>query len=221
MRKLLEEEGFDGRRISAAAQSGSRRSRRADAGDVGRRVGEDGRQVGKSLSDEEKSRVLEGLKEKPLAEKKKKKKSEKKFAIALGMVEPETRLTPTSNPDPDGILAFSPQRSPLKGNPIVMKIGTQSGVQFRGDEMFGIDTGFGATHILNRIIDDPKRTPIGGEELLEQIVLDAQKIATDFNTIYVGNGGNLILHNSNTQDSLIVKPQRGEISIVSMFKQSE
>ena len=55
MRKLLEEEGFDGRRISAAAQSGSRRSRRADAGDVGRRVGEDGRQVGKSLSDEEKS----------------------------------------------------------------------------------------------------------------------------------------------------------------------
>ena len=101
-----------------------------------------------------------------------------------------------------------------------MKIGSQSGVQFRGKEMFDVDTGFGATHILTRIIDDPKRTPVGGEELLEQIVLDAQKIATDFNTIYVGNGGNLILHNSNTQDSLIVKPQKDEVSIVSMFKQS-
>ena len=69
-----------------------------------------------------------------------------------------------------------------------MKIGSQSGVQFRGKEMFDVDTGFGATHILTRIIDDPKRTPVGGEELLEQIVLDAQKIATDFNTIYVGIG---------------------------------
>ena len=148
-----------------------------------------------------------------------KRKSEKKLAIALGRIEPETRLTATTAPDPDGILAFSPERSPLRGNPIVLKVGTHNEVEVRDGDVFDSDKGFGAIHILTRIIENPSRRPVGGEELLEQIVLDAQKIAENFNVIYPGNKGHLVLYNTRTKDSLVVKPQKNEVSIVTMFKQ--
>jgi hypothetical protein len=59
MRKLLREEGFDERRISAAAQSGSRRARRADARDVAAGLGEADRRAGRALSPEAREDFLE------------------------------------------------------------------------------------------------------------------------------------------------------------------
>jgi hypothetical protein len=59
MRKLLEGEGFDGDRISESAKLGSRRTRRADAGEVAAGTRPTGRRPSRTLSPEEREAFLE------------------------------------------------------------------------------------------------------------------------------------------------------------------
>jgi hypothetical protein len=64
MRKLLEGEGFDGDRISESAKLGSRRTRRADAGEVAAGTRPTGRRPSRTLSPEEREAFLEQGREK-------------------------------------------------------------------------------------------------------------------------------------------------------------
>ena len=72
---------------------------------------------------------------------------------------------------------------------------------------------YGANHILNRVLNNPRRDPGGAAELLERIVQKAQQVARNYSRIYQ-EGNKLIFFAGN--DSLITMEDG---SIVTMYRQ--
>jgi hypothetical protein len=128
-----------------------------------------------------------------------------RYALALKGVKPDSALIPNEGGNPDGNLGLTPER--LGGKPIRMLIGTH-------DDITG--KGYGANHILNRVLNDPNRIPGGAEELLEKIVRTAQRTAQNYNSIY-RDGGKFVLYDG--KNSLVLSPEKGEMSIITMFTQ--
>jgi hypothetical protein len=75
---------------------------------------------------------------------------------------------------------------------------------------------YGANHILNRVLSDPKRIPGGADELLEKIVRTAQNTAQNYNAIYK-EGNRFIIYDG--KNSLVVSPDKDEMSIITMYTQ--
>lgn len=128
-----------------------------------------------------------------------------RYALALNGMKPDSALVPNEGGNPDGNLGVTPER--LGGKPIRMLIGTH-------DDITG--KGYGANHILNRVLNDPNRIPGGAEELLEKIVRTAQRTAQNYNSIY-RDGGKFVLYDG--KNSLVLSPEKGEMSIITMFTQ--
>lgn len=128
-----------------------------------------------------------------------------RYALALQGLKPDSALVPNEGGNPDGNLGVMPER--LSGKPIRMLIGTHDDIT---------DKGYGANHILNRVLNDPKRIPGGAEELLEKIVRTAQRTAQNYNSIY-RDGGKFVLYDG--KNSLVLSPEKGEMSIITMFTQ--
>jgi hypothetical protein len=128
-----------------------------------------------------------------------------RYALSLKGMKPDSALVPNEGGNPDGNLGMTPER--LGGKPIRMLIGTH-------DDITG--KGYGANHILNRVLNDPKRIPGGAEELLEKIVRTAQRTAQNYNSIY-RDGGKFVLYDG--KNSLVLSPEKGEMSVITMFTQ--
>jgi hypothetical protein len=128
-----------------------------------------------------------------------------RYALALKGVKPDSALVPNEGGNPDGNLGVTPER--LGGKPIRMLIGTH-------DDITG--KGYGANHILNRVLNDPNRIPGGAEELLEKIVRTAQRTAQNYNAIY-RDGGKFVVYDG--KNSLVLSPEKGEMSVITMFTQ--
>ena len=105
----------------------------------------------------------------------------------------------------------------LSGKPIRMLIGTHSDTvdTMRNAEMYR-PVSYGANHILNRVLSDPKRIPGGADELLEKIVRTAQNTAQNYNAIYK-EGNRFIIYDG--KNSLVVSPDKDEMSIITMYTQ--
>jgi len=128
-----------------------------------------------------------------------------RYALSLKGMKPDSALVPSEGGNPDGNLGMTPER--LGGKPIRMLIGTH-------DDITG--KGYGANHILNRVLNNPNRVPGGAEELLEKIVRTAQNTAQNYNSIY-RDGGKFVLYDG--KNSLILSPEKGEMSVITMFTQ--
>jgi len=128
-----------------------------------------------------------------------------RYALSLKNMRPDSALVPNEGGNPDGNLGMTPER--LGGKPIRMLIGTH-------DDITG--KGYGANHILNRVLSNPNRIPGGAEELLEKIVRTAQRTAQNYNSIY-RDGGKFVLYDG--KNSLVLSPEKGEMSVITMFTQ--
>lgn len=128
-----------------------------------------------------------------------------RYALALQGLKPDSALVPNEGGNKEGNLGISPER--LGGKPIRMLIGTHNDIT---------DKGYGANHILNRVLNDPKRIPGGAEDLLEKIVRTAQRTAQNYTSIY-RDGGKFILYDG--KNSLVVSPEKRDMSIITMFVQ--
>ena len=128
-----------------------------------------------------------------------------RYALALQGLKPDSALVPNEGGNKEGNLGISPER--LGGKPIRMLIGTHNDID---------DKGYGANHILNRVLNDPKRIPGGAEDLLEKIVRTAQRTAQNYTSIY-RDGGKFILYDG--KNSLVVSPEKRDMSIITMFVQ--
>ena len=128
-----------------------------------------------------------------------------RYALSLKGLRPEAALIPTEGGNPSGNLGMMPAR--LGGKPVRMMIGTH-------DDITG--KGYGANHILNRVLSNPNRIPDGAEELLEKIVRTAQKTAQNYNAIYQ-DGNKIVLFDG--KNSLVLSPEKGEMSVITMFTQ--
>ena len=128
-----------------------------------------------------------------------------RYALSLNGMKPDSALVPNEGGNPDGNLGVTPER--LGGKPIRMLIGTHDDITNKG---------YGANHILNRVLNDPNRIPGGAEELLEKIVRTAQRTAQNYNSIY-RDGGKFVLYDG--KNSLVLSPEKGEMSIITMFTQ--
>jgi Large polyvalent protein associated domain 38/ADP-Ribosyltransferase in polyvalent proteins len=138
-----------------------------------------------------------------------------RYALALKGLQPDSALVPNEGGNPDGNLGVMPEK--LGGKPIRMLIGTHSDTV---DDMTSAKmyrpVSYGANHILNRVLNDPKRIPGGAEELLEKIVRTAQNTAQNYNSIYK-EGNRFILYDG--KNSLILTPDKDEMSIITMYTQ--
>lgn len=131
-----------------------------------------------------------------------------KFSVALGKVEPATFLVPDKEPNDTGNLAYMPPASPLSKKPIRLNVGTHDDLT---------DKGFGANHIIRRVEENPSRKPPEiSKELLEDIILQAQKIGRNFTRIYKDYGGYMLL-NPLTKEQLIVRERPTHFEIVTMY----
>jgi hypothetical protein len=128
-----------------------------------------------------------------------------RYALALQGLKPDSALVPNEGGNKEGNLGISPER--LGGKPIRMLIGTHNDID---------DKGYGANHILNRVLNDPKRIPGGAEDLLEKIVRTAQRTAQNYTSIY-RDGGKFVLYDG--KNSLVVSPEKRDMSIITMFVQ--
>jgi hypothetical protein len=128
-----------------------------------------------------------------------------RYALALNGMKPDSALVPNEGGNADGNLGMMPPR--LGGKPVRMLIGTHDDITNKG---------FGANHILNRVLNDPKRIPGGAEELLEKIVRTAQNTAQNYKAIYK-DGNKFVLYDG--KNSLVLSPEKGEMSIITMFTQ--
>jgi hypothetical protein len=128
-----------------------------------------------------------------------------RYALSLNGMKPDSAVIPSEGGNPDGNLGVTPER--LGGKPIRMLIGTH-------DDITG--KGYGANHILNRVLNDPNRIPGGAEELLEKIVRTAQRTAQNYNSVY-RDGGKFVLYDG--KNSLVLSPEKGEMSVITMFTQ--
>lgn len=132
-----------------------------------------------------------------------------RYALALGAIEPQTPVVPDVGGNPDGILGYAPEA--LGGKPIRLLVGTHNDIE---------DKGYGANHILNRILKDPKREPEGSEELLEKVAKTAQNTAGQYFRIFKDSAsGAYVFYNG--RNALITSQRPGEFSVVSMFKQDK
>lgn len=129
-----------------------------------------------------------------------------RYALALGNIEPSTAVVPDIGGNPNGNMGLLPPR--LGSKPIRLLVGTHDDIE---------DKGYGANHILTRVLSDPRRMPEGAEELLEKIARTAQRTAQNYNRIYQ-DGNKLVLFDG--KNSLIISSTPNESSIVTMFKQS-
>jgi hypothetical protein len=138
-----------------------------------------------------------------------------RYALALNGMKPDSALVPNEGGNPDGNLGVMPER--LSGKPIRMLIGTHSDTvdTMRNAEMYR-PVSYGANHILNRVLSDPKRIPGGADELLEKIVRTAQNTAQNYNAIYK-EGNRFIIYDG--KNSLVVSPDKDEMSIITMYTQ--
>jgi len=138
-----------------------------------------------------------------------------RYALALKNLDPDSPIVPTEGGNPDGSMGLMPER--LNGKPIRMLIGMHNDlIPERDNEKLSKPVSFGANHILNRVLNDPKRMPAGAEELLEKIARTAQRTAQNYNAIYK-DGSKFILYDG--KNSLIVSPGADEMSIVTMYTQ--
>jgi hypothetical protein len=130
-----------------------------------------------------------------------------RYALALGAIEPQTPVVPDVGGNPDGILGYAPEA--LGGKPIRMLVGTHNDIE---------DKGYGANHILNRILKNPKREPEGSEEILEKVAKTAQNTAGQYFKIFKDSAsGAYVFYNG--RNALITSQRPNEFSVVSMFKQ--
>jgi hypothetical protein len=138
-----------------------------------------------------------------------------RYALSLKNMRPDSALVPNEGGNPDGNLGVMPER--LSGKPIRMLIGTHSDTvdTMRNAEMYR-PVSYGANHILNRVLSDPKRIPGGADELLEKIVRTAQNTAQNYNAIYK-EGNRFIIYDG--KNSLVVSPDKDEMSIITMYTQ--
>jgi len=93
MRKLLEGEGFDGDRISESAKLGSRRTRRADAGEVAAGTRPTGRRPSRTLSPEEREAFLEQGREEVFFVRERKKPKAQKIIFDIAPNPDDVELT--------------------------------------------------------------------------------------------------------------------------------
>jgi len=138
-----------------------------------------------------------------------------RYAVSLKNLDPDSPIVPTEGGNPDGSMGVMPER--VNGKPIRMLIGMHNDlIPERDNEKLSKPVSFGANHILNRVLNDPKRMPGGAEELLEKIARTAQRTAQNYNAIYK-DGNKFILYDG--KNSLVVSPGKDEMSIVTMYTQ--
>jgi hypothetical protein len=128
-----------------------------------------------------------------------------RYALSLNGMKPDSALVPNEGGNADGNLGMMPPR--LGGKPVRMLIGTHDDISGKG---------YGANHILNRVLNDPKRIPGGAEELLEKIVRTAQNTAQNYKAVYK-DGNKFVLYDG--KNSLVLSPEKGEMSVITMFTQ--
>jgi hypothetical protein len=128
-----------------------------------------------------------------------------RYALSLNGMKPDSALVPNEGGNADGNLGMMPPR--LGGKPVRMLIGTHDDISGKG---------YGANHILNRVLSNPNRIPGGAEELLEKIVRTAQNTAQNYKAIYK-DGNKFVLYDG--KNSLVLSPEKGEMSIITMFTQ--
>ena len=128
-----------------------------------------------------------------------------RYALSLNGMKPDSALVPNEGGNADGNLGMMPPR--LGGKPVRMLIGTHDDISGKG---------YGANHILNRVLSNPNRIPGGAEELLEKIVRTAQNTAQNYKAVYK-DGNKFVLYDG--KNSLVLSPEKGEMSIITMFTQ--
>ena len=155
-----------------------------------------------------------------------------RFAIALGKIEPDTVVVPDNNDDPNGALGYMPNDRRFGGKPIIMRIGRkefEEAVDRRGREEKGMRKGYGLNHIIYRQEDVDHRPEPVTRELAEDILREANKIASTYTRIFRDprpdkNPNSLILATPITKngkfDTLIVRPGPDGFEVITMFRQT-
>ena len=159
-------------------------------------------------------------------------KPKERFALALGKIEPDTVVVPDNNDDPNGALGYMPNDRRFGGKPIIMRIGRkefEEAVDRRGREEKGMRKGYGLNHILYRQEDIDHRPEPITRELAEDILREANKIASTYTRIFKDprpdkNPNSLILATPIAKngkfDTLIVRPGPDGFEVITMFRQT-
>lgn len=126
-----------------------------------------------------------------------------RFALSMKDLSPDSSLVPDEGGNPDGTLGVMPEK--FGGKPIRMLIGFHDDLENKG---------YGANHILLRVLENPDRIPGGAEELLEKIVRTAQNTAQNYKSIYK-DGNKLALYDG--RNTLILSQRPDEMSVVTMY----
>ena len=131
-----------------------------------------------------------------------------KYAVALNGIAPETFLVPNEHLNDSGDLAQIPFNASIPKNPIRLPVGTHSNVD---------DTGYGANHILDRMLKDPSRKPKdSAQDLLESVAVHLMDLGKKFNRIYKVEG-KYVLYDSLSNDLMFVKPKADHYEIATMY----
>jgi hypothetical protein len=131
-----------------------------------------------------------------------------KYAVALNGIAPETFLVPNEHLNDSGNLAQIPFNASIPKNPIRLPVGTHSNVD---------DTGYGANHILDRMLKDPSRKPKdSAQDLLESVAVHLMDLGKKFNRIYKVEG-KYVLYDSLSNDLMFVKPKADHYEIATMY----
>lgn len=131
-----------------------------------------------------------------------------KYAVALNSIAPETFLVPNEHLNDSGDLAQIPFNASIPKNPIRLPVGTHSNVD---------DTGYGANHILDRMLKDPSRKPKdSAQDLLESVAVHLMDLGKKFNRIYKVEG-KYVLYDSLSNDLMFVKPKADHYEIATMY----
>jgi hypothetical protein len=134
--------------------------------------------------------------------------SDVKYAVALNGIAPETFLVPNEHLNDSGDLAQIPFNASIPKNPIRLPVGTHSNVD---------DTGYGANHILDRMLKDPSRKPKdSAQDLLESVAVHLMDLGKKFNRIYKVEG-KYVLYDSLSNDLMFVKPKADHYEIATMY----
>jgi hypothetical protein len=135
-----------------------------------------------------------------------------RYSLALGSLDSRTPLIPDEGGNPDGNLGNAPEK--FGGKPIRMLIGTHNDIT---------DKGYGANHVLARVLNDPRRMAdldMSVQEVLERILVTAQKTSQSFSRIYRDPKTNSLVFYT-PKNSLILAEDRDQFSVVTMFREDQ